>query len=452
MDLKDRKVLVVGLGETGIATTEFLNNMGALVAITDIQPQEALKQNIHRIEALGVKLELGRHSVDTFLQSDLILLSPGVRWNMMPIKEALEKGIEVLSELELAFRFLTPSLIAVTGTNGKTTTTTLIYEILKTCKKKVFLAGNIGTPLIRFALEKDWDYGVVEVSSFQLEGAVNFKPKIAILLNITQDHLDRHTTMEDYISAKMKIFSSQTEEDWAVWNDTPTLTLPLRGGGLGWGGKSKKIPFSSKKELEEGIFLGKDGIFCRIPGNAEIKIDIDKVLLKGAHNLENIMAAVAAGLIVGSSRDLIQHTIESFKPLPHRMELVREVKGIRYYNDSKATNVDATLKALLSFNGPILVIVGGEDKNLDFRPLRAVIKDKVKALILMGRTKDKMKEHLGGITDTIMVDSLENAVKAAESKAKPGDVVLLSPACASFDMFMDYKERGERFKEEVAKL
>jgi len=443
MELSNREVLIVGLGETGMATAEFLNRMGASVTITDVQPQELLGQNVHKIKALGVNLELGRHCIDTFLRSDLIILSPGISWDIIPVKEAMKKGIETISELELAFRFLTFPLIAVTGTNGKTTTATLIYEILKFCRKKVFLAGNIGIPLIKFALEKNWDYGIVEVSSFQLEGVTNFKPKIAILLNITQDHLDRHRTMEDYVSAKMKIFSRQTEEDWAIWNDDLNIALQ---------GKGKKIPFSSNKELKEGIFLSKDSIFCRIPGSDEIKIGIDRVQLKGIHNLENIMAVIATGLIVGSPPDIIQNIIENFKPLPHRMEFVGEVRGIRYYNDSKATNVDATVKAILSFDEPIVMIAGGEDKNSDFRPMRSIIKDKVRALVLMGRAKDKMKDHLDGITDITTVDSLEEAMNVAELKAKPGDVVLFSPACASFDMFKNYKERGEKFRQKVAKI
>jgi UDP-N-acetylmuramoylalanine--D-glutamate ligase len=447
IDLQGRKVLVVGLARTGLATVKFLKTKGSIVSTTEMRPKEEMKEAIQELEGMDIPMEWGGHRTETFLKPDLIVVSPGVDLSIEPIQKALKKGIRVISEIELACHFIHIPIIAVTGTNGKTTTTLLIGEMLKEEGKRVGVGGNVGDPLILFADGGSrWEVLVVEISSFQLEAIEDFRPRFSVLLNITEDHLDRYLRYEDYIEAKVRIFSNQNSGDVAVLNRDDPIVMK-HGAKV----KAKKVFFSLEERLDEGAFSSDQNILLRF-GEKEEDYSLVKTPLKGIHNVENMMAALTTARIFGCSKKAIEAVLGRFEGLEHRLEFVREIEGIRFYNDSKGTNVGSVVKSLQSFSEPIILIAGGKDKKGDLTPLRELIQSRVKRLILIGEAKERMGRELGGLTDMVMARNLEEAVTFAYQAAKRGEVVLLSPACSSFDMFKDYKERGKVFKEAVHRL
>ena len=447
MDLNGKRVLVVGLARTGIATAKFLKAKGTLVTTTEVKPKEEMEEAVQKLKGMEISAEWGGHQIGTFLKQDIIVVSPGVDLSIEPIKKAINHGVKVISEIELAYHFIHIPIIAVTGTNGKTTTTLLIGEMLKEDGKRVGVGGNVGEPLVLFADGKDqWEVLAVEISSFQLEAIKDFRPRISVLLNITEDHLDRYSNYNDYIEAKVRIFTNQNSGDLAVLNKDDPMVMQYHEEV-----KAKKVLFSLGEKLEEGAFSNGQTISLRLGGKGE-KYSLAKSPLKGVHNIENMMAALTAVRVFGCSKKAIQNVINRFEGLEHRLEFVQKIEGVRFYNDSKGTNVGSVVKSLQSFSEPVILIAGGKDKNGDLSPLKELIQKRVKHLILIGEAKERMNRELGGVTDTFMANTMEEAVLLAHEKAKGGDVVLLSPACSSFDMFKDYKERGRVFKEAVIRL
>lgn len=448
MDVHGKKILVVGLARTGLATARFLKERGAVVSATDIKSrEEAGRETRREVDEMGLSVEWGSHREETFLDQDLMVVSPGVDLAIEPIQKAMKKGVPILSEIELAYRFARVPIIAVTGTNGKTTTTLLIGEMLKEDGRRVGVGGNVGEPLILFVDGKEaWEVLVVEISSFQLEAIETFRPGISVLLNITEDHLDRYPSYDHYIEAKSRIFINQTPEEKAVLNgDDPIVRK------LGERVKATKFFFSLKEKANRNASYDPPHIVLRI-GNQEEIYSLAKAPLKGIHNVENMMAAITASRLFHCSRESIQRVLDRFEGIEHRLEFVREIGGVRYYNDSKGTNVGSVVKSLQSFSEPIVLIAGGKDKEGDLSPLKDLIRSRVKGMILIGEAKERMARELGGLTNTVVAKTLEEAVLFAHQTAKRGEIVLLSPACSSFDMFKDYKERGKAFKEAVRSL
>ncbi len=442
MELKDRKILVVGLGKTGLETIDFLLGRDADVRASDSSALETIKETVKNLESKGVQVEAGGHTNGTFLWADTIVLSPGVPFSVPQIQKAMTEGIEVISEVELASRFITTPIIAVTGSNGKTTTSTLIARILERNGRKVFLGANIGTPLIKIAGESDsYDILVLELSSFQLQGIKSFRPYVALVLNISPNHLDHHESFDEYVESKMKIFSNQTSDDWFIYNnDDQVINKYLPGV------RSQKIPFSIKR-LEEGASY--DGRAIKFRDNV---YDIAYAKLLGIHNIENMMAAIAGTSILGCNPELIQEEINSFEPLEHRNEYIGRLSGARVYNDSKSTSPAATVRALESLPPPIILIAGGKDKGVSFEPLKNLVKEKVKLMVLIGESKDRMKNELGEGVVSEFADSLRQALEITFQHVAPEDSVLFSPACSSFDMFSSYEDRGMKFKEIVENI
>jgi UDP-N-acetylmuramoylalanine--D-glutamate ligase len=447
INLTGKKVLVVGLAKTGLATVKFLKAKGSVVSTTEERSREEMKGALQELEGMDITMEWGGHRKGTFLRQDLIVVSPGVDLAIEPIQEAMNKGVRVISEIELACRFIESPLVAVTGTNGKTTTTLLLGEMLKESGKRVGVGGNVGEPLILFADGRNsWEVLVVEISSFQLEAIESFRPRVAVLLNITEDHLDRYARYADYIRAKARIFENMTAEDVAVLNRDDPVVMELADRV-----PAREIFFSLKETLKEGAFSNGKNITLRLAGEKE-EYSLVTASLKGVHNVENMMAAITAARLSGCSKKAVETVLRRFEGLEHRVEFVREIDGVRYYNDSKGTNVGSVVKSLQGFSDPVILIAGGKDKNGDLNPLKEWVQQRVKRLILIGEAKERMARELGGLTDTIFAPTLEEAVLLAHRSAKRGEVVLLSPACSSFDMFKDYKERGRTFKEAVRRI
>ena len=448
MNLKGKKILVVGLARTGVATVRFLVEKGARVKVSEMKAAGELGPVLEALRDLPVEWETGGHALPFFLDAELIVVSPGVPMNIPPLGQAREKGVPVISEIELAFGFLQRPMIAITGTNGKTTTTTLVGEMLRASGKSAFVGGNIGNPLINFvAGPQKEEWAVVEVSSFQLEGIEKFRPSVAVLLNITEDHLDRYSSFHEYGAAKGRIFDNQGKEGYAVLNADDSLTFQFAHRV-----KSQVLLFSRERSVSMGCFLDRGAIFFQGADGQRERFGLDRMKIRGAHNLENFMAAIAACKICGCPQEALQRLIDEFEGLEHRLEWVRDVDGVKFFNDSKGTNVGSVVKSLLSFDEPILLIAGGRDKEGDYGPLKGLVAEKVKGMALIGEARERMFGALGNLTDTVMVGSLEEAVRWAWSKAHSGDVVLLSPACSSFDMFQNYQERGKRFKAIVQEL
>ena len=445
--MEGKKVLVVGLARTGIGVIRFLAEQRARVMGADIRSPDELRPYLSEIRGFTVGTELGEHRIETFLRSDLIIVSPGVPLDIEPIAAAREKGIEVISEIELACRFIRDPIIGVTGTNGKTTTTILLGDVLKVSGKEVFVGGNVGNPLIDCAGRGKWDYVVAEISSFQLEGIHDFRPHIALMLNITEDHLDRYPHYEEYVRAKFRLFLNQRGSDFAVLNADDGV-INARTSQI----KAKKSYFSLTSPLKVGAFFDKDSLIYRDPKGKVERFKLARVPLKGIHNIENMLSVVATAKICSCPTEAIQAALESFRGLPHRLEFVRELDGVSFYNDSKGTNVGAVVKSLRSFREPIILIAGGKDKGGTYGPLKGIVKERVKRLILIGEARRRMAKVLGRSVPTTEADTLEEAVHHAFDESKHGDVVLLSPACSSFDMFRDYEERGNVFKEIVHEL
>ena len=447
MDLKDKRALVVGLGKSGVASALFLKSRGARVTVSDSKPEAELRNEILLLLDHGITVETGGHGDRTFRGQDLIVVSPGVPFDAPQLEQARALGEPVIGEVELAAQFLPGPIVAITGANGKTTTTTLAGEIIEAGKFPTLVGGNIGTPAISFADQARPDtWTVLEVSSFQLETIVSFRPRIAVILNITPDHLDRHKTFANYINAKARIFENQRPDDFAVLNaDDPTTA------GLAGRTRAPLFWFSRKKEVEKGSFVRGGHILFR-DGKSEREImPLAEIPLKGAHNLENVLAGVSIGALVGCQPDQIREAVRKFKAVEHRLEFVAKIAGVDYYNDSKATNVDATIKALESFPANIHLILGGKDKGSDYSVLNELLRERVKRVYTIGAAAAKIESQVAG-TEILPSQTLENAIRRASESATTGDIVLLAPACASFDQFEDYEHRGRVFKEIVHSL
>lgn len=435
MNFKGKKILIVGFGVSGQAAARFLMRRGAKVAVTDSRQLADLgtfPKDLRTLEGFW-----GGHPEEAFRGRDLIVLSPGVPLELPELKRAKKRGVKVVGEFGLAASLLKSPMIAVTGTNGKSTTVTLIEAMLRKARKKVALGGNIGTPLMEIVDEnKKFDWVVAEVSSYQLETCLKpFRPKIAVLLNITEDHLDRYPSFKAYAKAKFRIFADQTSKDTLVYGADD----PLVAGGVKRA-KSKKIPISASGPSDRIIF-GKE------------EYSLARAKLIGLHNRENMTAAIAAARTAGASPQAIQKTLETFEGLPHRTQFVREREGVRFYDDSKGTNVDAAVKSLLGFeDGRVVLIAGGRDKGGSYAPLREVARRKTKLVLTIGEAGPAIAKALKGGVEVVPADTLDRAVRVAVERARPGDTVLLSPACSSFDQFRDYKDRGNTFQRLVKQL
>lgn len=452
MDLKGKKTLVLGAGKSGVAAARFLAKHGAIVALHDKKPLDDWSEDAKALKQ-DYKVGLIDGQIPSWLldQIDLVIISPGVPTSSIPARYVDRKGGEVIGEIELAYRFLKGKVIGITGTNGKTTTTTLIGEILKHAGLKVQVAGNIGLPLIEVVETADDDtWNVVELSSFQLETIKFFHPNIAIALNVTPNHLDRYNFFSDYAAAKHRIFMNQTGEDIAILNVDNEVTSSWVHGL-----KARVVLFSTKRELQEGFFLRDGAIFFRDGVRERLITTRDRILLKGLHNVENILAAVAATTFCGVDIEVMREVLSQFAGVEHRLEFVTSINGVRFYNDSKATSVDATLKAIEALSdekGKIILILGGRGKNAPYKPLIPSIERFVRALVLIGEEADRIESELKGNAQIFKATSMRDAVEKAFQAAQHDDLVLLSPACSSFDMFESFEHRGKVFKEAVLTL
>src|SRR5437867_7839692 len=451
VEVAGKRVAVIGLGRSGIAAVRLLGELGARVAVADQKPLAELAATLEGLRAGDLEVHSGGAYEPALRGADLVVVSTGVPLTLEPLRRARAAGIRVIGELELAARCLTGKLIAVTGTNGKSTTVTWIGEVLQRAGYEPFVGGNLGTPLAEAAYAalhgKRWDFVVVEVSSFQLETIETFHPWIGAILNITPDHLDRYPSMEDYAAAKARLFENQTALDFAVLNaDDPGVArfAPQSRG--------TRAQFRRKGPVPFGVFLDGDAIVSNLSGRRQEVCRVGDLRLRGVHNLENVMAATAIAELAGCSLDNIAAALRLFQGLEHVMEVVRVLRGVTYINDSKGTNVDATIKALESLQGPVILIAGGREKGGDYAGLAEVVRRKAKQVILLGEARARLREILAGVCPVTEVGSLVEAVRTAAALAAPGDTVLLSPACASFDMFADYRDRGRQFKEYVHEL
>ena len=449
MELKNKRVLVVGLGRSGVAAAFFLKDKGARVTVSDTKTEAELQKEIPALLDRGISFETGRHSERTFRDQDLIIVSPGVPFDHPQLQQARALGIPVIGEVELACRFLQGKIIAITGSNGKTTTTTLIGEILSKSGRKTLVGGNIGTPVISLAGESTPEtLAVLEISSFQLETIRQFRPWIAVVLNITPDHLDRHHTFEAYVAAKARIFENQQPGDFAVVNNDDATTAGLKNKA-----KSELYWFSRKQPVENGAFINKSGSIVFNAKGSDVEImPVGEIPLKGAHNVENVLAAVCVSMLAGCEPRQVRRAVAEFRAVEHRLELVTTIDGISFYNDSKATNVDATIKALESFPGNIHIILGGKDKGSDYTVLNPLLRQRTRAVYLIGAAAEKIRSHIQGAARIVHSGTLDHAVRQAFDAAVSGDIVLLAPACASFDQFENYEQRGRVFKDLVHSL
>lgn len=447
MDLKGKKVLVVGLGKSGLASAVFLRRLGAQVTVSDIRSVEALASELPALLDAGVMVEAGGHGLLTFRRQDLIVVSPGVPLETPELVQARSFGTPIIGELELAARYLRGPILAITGSNGKTTTTALCGEIFAASGLPSQVGGNIGVPvtaLIADSAEEKWN--ILEVSSFQLETIEQFRPKIAVILNITPDHLDRHGSMENYIAAKERIFLRQTAEDFLVLNAENAETQHAAARA-----RSQVFWFSGARPVRQGAFVYQDAIVWRPSEQAgpEPVLRVDEIPLKGAHNVENVLAAVAAAKLAGIPAATIREAVRNFHAVEHRLELVATIGGVEFYNDSKATNVDAAIKAIAAFSGGVHLILGGKDKNSDYTELIPSLRERAAAVYTIGAAADKIAAQISGAVQLIPCGTLDAAVARAAEAARPGEVVLLAPACSSFDQFENYEHRGRHFKQLV---
>jgi len=490
IDLKNKRVLVVGLGKSGLAAAHFLKTLGARVTVSDARPATLIAELSELLDQ-GFMVEAGSHGLLTFRRQDLIVVSPGVPMSTPVLSQVRAMGAHIIGELELGAEYLQGEVIAVTGSNGKTTTTSLIGEILKAAGRPTLVGGNIGRPVtamveesvelshrgdrlneqnagvLRSAQddgEKREDdaekyqaqdervgpvWSVLEVSSFQLETVETFKPRIAMVLNITPDHLDRHGTFEAYAALKARITEFQTAEDFLILNGEDKNTQLIAAKT-----KAQVYWFSGRRPMKQGAFVHGESILfvAREGAKAEPVMPVAEISLAGAHNVENVLAAVCAARLAGVESETIRAAVREFKAVEHRLEFVREVAGVRYYNDSKATNVDATMKAVAAFAGGIYLILGGKDKGSDYRVLEPLLRERVKTVITIGSAAEKIERQLDGVVKIERAETLQRAVEFAQAAAVAGDTVLLAPACASFDQFENYEHRGRVFKELVQAL
>lgn len=487
MNFKAKKITIVGLARSGVGAANLLAKLGAIVRVTDIKSPEALKPFLNKLEN-GITLDLGQHSNAFFEDADLIVISPGVPMGINQLKKASEKSIKIIGELELAYEIIrnnhlqcsdSPRFLAITGTNGKSTTTSLLYEMIKAAGFKAVLCGNIGNAIseeiYKSIVNNDFDFYnndffVTEVSSFQLESISEFSPSGSAILNITPDHLDRYDSMSSYIDAKCRIFLRQGKGDFIILNADDPATDQILWRVRKQESSGMEIPeifyFSIKQPVEGAYYdVNKKSIAFNLPKYKiqNIRCEIDDIpfdfhlspsdfKIKGIHNIENAMAASLMAILSGCKKEIIPEVLNRYPGLEHRLEFVREVDGVRFINDSKGTNVGAVMKSLEGFFEPVILIAGGRDKHGDFESLRPLIKDKVKALILIGEAREKIEKALGDLARVYVEESLKDAVEKAKAISVKGDVVLLSPACASFDMFNDFEDRGRQFKKAVMEL
>ncbi|MHB8845658.1 MAG: UDP-N-acetylmuramoyl-L-alanine--D-glutamate ligase [Nitrospirota bacterium] len=442
-DFTGKRVTVVGMARSGIAAARALHGLGAAVTITDRKPLDQLADQVQALGVPEIRIEAGGHPDRIFVEADLIVLSPGVP-KIPQVLAAQRHGVRVISELELGWLMSDAPFAGITGTNGKSTVTTLVGLMLQRSGKRTLVAGNIGNALTETpGLLHGQDWIVVELSSFQLEDIDTFRPRVATILNITQDHLDRYKDLAEYGEAKARIFEKQHKDDVLVLNFDDPLVRALAARA-----PSRVVPFSRLEKHAEGAYVENGRLMVR----GEAICGVDEILIKGVHNLENAMAAAAMALAAGADRASVAAVLREFSGLEHRLEFVREKDGVTYINDSKGTNVGAVMKSVEGFTRPVILIAGGYDKGSDFSPLFGLFREKVKLLILIGKAADKMAKALGGSTETVTAKTLVDAVQLAAKRAAAGDAVLLSPACASFDMFKDFEDRGRQFKDAVRKL
>lgn len=438
MELRGKTVLVIGLKRTGVSVTRFVAGLGGRVRVADRQGPDVLAPELARLDGVPLDLRLGTEDAAVLAGVDLVVPSPGVPRNALLLRAAVRQGVPIWSEIELASRFLPCPILAVTGTNGKSTTTTLLGELLRQNGQRVFVGGNLGTPLLE-AVAGHYEVAVAEVSSFQLEWVERFRPRIGLLLNLTEDHLDRHANFAVYGITKRALLARQEATDWAVINrDDPEVValsqgLPGRVFSFGW------------TPVPQGAWIDAGMLIIRHNGQ-QTRYALDPVQLHGCHNRENMMAAVSAATLWGVDPSVVTQVLATFSGLPHRLELVAKKHGVSYFDDSKGTNVGAVVQSLASFAGPVILLAGGVDKGGDYAPLRPLVRAKVKRLIVFGQARETIRTALGQETRTTVVDSLAEAVQAAAAAAVAGDTVLLSPACASFDQFDNYAHRGQVFR------
>lgn len=450
MELKNKRVLVVGLGKSGIAAAMYLRKQGARVTVSDSRSATALAKEIPALLDAGVMVESGGHGLLTFRRQDLIVISPGVPLDTPEVKQAIGYGVPVIGELELASRFIKGRIVAITGSNGKTTTTTLIGKIFAHAGLATLVGGNIGTPVIELApASTDETLDVLEVSSFQLETIETFRPWIALVLNITPDHLDRHGSFETYAAMKARITESQQADDFLILNgeDKPTQMVAAKT-------KAQIFWFSARRQIKQGAFVHGESIFflAKEGGKPEPIMPVAEIPLRGSHNVENVLAAVCAARLAGVDAEKIRAAVASFKAVEHRLEFVRCLQGVDYFNDSKATNVDAAIKAIEAFPSGIHLILGGKDKDSDYTVLASLLRERVKAVYTIGSAAEKIERELSGVVKMVGAGTIDIAVREASQAAVPGDVVLLAPACSSFDQFENYEHRGRTFRQIVNAL
>ena len=448
LEVKNKRVLVVGLGKSGVASALFLQSKGARVTVSDTKAEEQLRSEIPGLLDKGITVETGGHGERTFRQQDLIVVSPGIPTDEPHLQQARSLGIPVIGEIELASRFLKGHIVAITGSNGKTTTTSLTGEVIGWGGWESQVGGNIGTPAVSLIQDSTDDtYDVLEVSSFQLETIQSFHPEIAAVLNVTPDHLDRHHTFDAYVAAKARIFENQTSSDYAILNADDETCVKMAAGV-----KSQVRWFSRRKEVEQGAFV-RDGKIVHRDASGEHEImAASEIPLKGGHNLENVLAAVCVGMIIPCEPHRIRSAVKEFKAVEHRLEFVAKINGVDYYNDSKATNVDATIKALESFPANIHIILGGKDKGSDYTVLTDLLRARARRVYTIGAAAEKIEKQIEGAAPLFRAGTLDAAVRKAAENAQPGDIVLLAPACASFDQFESYEHRGRVFKDAVQAL
>ena len=444
-DVNGKRVTVAGAARSGLAAADLLARRGAAVTLSDTRADVPGAEALAR---LGVTLELGGHRPSTFADADLVVLSPGVPPEQPAVIAARERGVPVIAEIELASRWLQGRLIAITGTKGKSTTTALTGRILETAGFQVAVGGNIGVPLsAQVAASTPDTFHVVEASSFQLEHIETFHPWIAVMVNFSPDHLDRHPTADAYAAAKARVFENQRPDDWAVINaDDPSVLQLARRGRARW------RPFARRATISTGTVIDDGWIVDRTPAGTERLVPLDAIHLLGPHLVPDVMAAATVGAIAGASPVATTAAVDTFPGLEHAMEPVADIGGVRFVNDSKATNVEAALGSIESFDRGLVVIIGGRFKGGDLRLLRQPLAARANAVIAIGEARPLVREALVGAVPVHEADAFEDAVARAYALAQPAGVVLLAPACASFDMFRDYAERGRRFKEEVQKL
>ena len=454
MELEGKSAVVVGMARSGVAAAEFLLRRGARVVAADRKPAAELAAEVTRLTEKGARLALGAHDAATFTGADLVVVSPGVPWDLPELVSARGAGVEVIAELELGFRCLAGTVAAITGTKGKSTTTAALGAMLEEAGRDVRVGGNIGqavTGLVEGSTDET--IFVLEVSSFQLEGTEAFHPRVAVFLNLSPDHLDRHPSFEDYARAKARIFRNQTERDWAVVNaDDPGVLALARAG------RARRLPFhprlsaSGPPEREPAAFFSGDEARLRRDGAVETLFPLSAVRLPGTHLAGDLLAAAAAARLLGAGPAAVESAVRRFTGVEHVLERVAEIGGVAFFNDSKATNVEAARRSIEAFPGPLLVVMGGRYKGGDFHDLAAALAVRGKAVLAIGEAKERIVEALGSVLPVVACASLREAVERAWAEAAPGDTVLLAPACSSFDMFEDYAARGRAFKEEVQRL